>query len=70
MKKRYFQIKIVEAASIRGLILEPRYRPLNNEYQQDENHRILTNGDRFHSECLNCKECGNLIETNDFFETE
>lgn len=39
MKKRYFQIKLVEAASIRGLILEPRYRPLNNEYQQDENHR-------------------------------
>jgi hypothetical protein len=39
LKKRYFQIKLVEAASIRGLILEPRYRPLNNEYQQDENHR-------------------------------
>ena len=39
MKKRYFQLKLVEAASIRGLILEPRYRPLNNENQQDENHR-------------------------------
>jgi hypothetical protein len=39
-------------------------------FKLDENHRVLTNGDRFHSECLNCQECGNLIETNDFYETE
>ena len=38
LKKRYFQLRLVEAATIRGLILEPRYRPLNNDTHLDDSH--------------------------------
>ncbi len=38
LKKRYFQLRLVEAATIRGLILEPRYRPLNTDTHLDDSH--------------------------------